>query len=182
MADNPRVPSCACCAPTRGPLGRRGLFGLGLAAAASGLLRPARAAEGQVDSMLLSCIDPRMVDPVYQWMHARGLRGQYSQFSIAGAAIAVVAKPFDDWREAFWENLATSVKLHNIHRVIAVDHRDCGAAAIAYGAAKVATPEAETALHRDVAAQFRAQMHEKFPDLVVETELMALDGSVVTFD
>jgi carbonic anhydrase len=176
----PRDASCACCRP--GPLGRRGLLGLGFVAAAAGLLRPARAAEGQYDSMLLSCIDPRMVEPVHDWMTQRGLRGQYSQFVIAGAAIGVVAEPFEDWHEAFWENLATSVKLHKIHRVIAVDHRDCGAAKIAYGAGSVATPDAETALHRDVAGQFRAQVAKHFPDLQVETELMALDGSVVTFD
>lgn len=176
----PHGTACACCTP--GPLGRRGLFGLGLAAAATGLLRPARAAEGHYDSMVLSCIDPRMVEPVHSAMVARGLRGQYSQFVIAGAAIAVVAKPFDDWHEAFWENLATSVKLHHIHRIIAVDHRDCGAAKIAYGAESLATPEAETELHRGVAAQFRGLVKEHFPDLEVETELMALDGSVVTFE
>jgi carbonic anhydrase len=175
-----RSTSCACCAPA--PLGRRGLFGLGLATATTGLLRPARAAEGNYDAMLLSCIDPRMVEPVYDWMGSRGLRGQYSQFMIAGAAIAVVAEPFDDWSKAFWENLETSVKLHRIHRIIAVDHRDCGAAKIAYGEARVATPEAETALHREVAAQFRAELHERFPELQVETELMGLDGSVVTFN
>jgi carbonic anhydrase len=180
MALVPHAAACACCAPA--PLGRRGLFGLGLAATAGGLLRPARAAEGHYDSMLLSCIDPRMVDPVHDWMTSRGLDGKYSQFVIAGAAIAVVAEPFEDWRETFWENLATSVKLHHIHRIIAVDHRDCGAAKIAYGEARVGTPEAETALHREVAAQFRAQIGKHFPDLQVETELMALDGSVVTFD
>ena len=169
--------SCACCG-----LGRRGLLGLGFGAVAGSLLRPARAAEGNYDSMLLSCIDPRMVEPVHNWLIGRGLLGQYSQFVIAGAAIAVVAEPFDDWVKAYWENLATSVKLHHIHRVIAVDHRDCGAAKIAYGEAAVATPEAETALHREVAAKFRDQMHEHFPDLVVETDLMALDGSVVTFE
>lgn len=174
----PHGASCACCTPA--PLGRRGLFGLGLATAATGLLRPVRAAEGHYDSMVLSCIDPRMVEPVHTWMVSRGLLGQYSQFVIAGAAIAVVAEPFEDWRDAFWENLGTSVKLHHIHRIIAVDHRDCGAAKIAYGEARVSTPEAETELHREVAAKFRAQMAKRFPDLEIETDLMAIDGSVVS--
>ena len=168
---------CACCALP--PLGRRGLFGLGLAATGAALLRPARAASGNYDAMLLSCIDPRMVEPVHDWMAARGLRGQYSQFVFAGAMIGVVAPSFSAWRPAFWDNLATTMKLHHIHRVIAVDHRDCGAATIAYGAGRVATPEAETTLHREVATHFRAELHTRFPGLAVETTLMALDGSVL---
>ena len=37
------------------------------------------AAEGDYEAMLLSCIDPRMVTPVYKYMDQRGLTGQYSQ-------------------------------------------------------------------------------------------------------
>ena len=169
--------SCACCTPPA--LGRRGLFGLGLAAAGAGLLRPARAASGDYEAMLLSCIDPRMVEPVHDWMAAQGLRGQYSQFVIAGAAIGVEAPPFRAWQRAFWDNLAASEHLHKIDKLVVVDHRDCGAAVIAYGRERVATAQAETALHTEVAAKFRGEMRHRFPALAVETWLMALDGSVV---
>ena len=37
------------------------------------------AAEGDYEAMLVSCIDPRMVAPVYKYMNQRGLTGQYSQ-------------------------------------------------------------------------------------------------------
>ena len=69
-----------------------------------------------------------------RYTRRRGLTGKFSQFIIAGAAIGVVAEPFKDWHKAFWDNLAASIQLHNIKRVIAIDHRDCGAAKIAYGA------------------------------------------------
>ena len=95
---------------------------------AAALPLKARAAEGDYDAMLVSCIDPRMVTPVYDYMQKRGFAGKYSQFVIAGAAIAVVAPKFASWRPAFWDNLATSVELHHLKRVIAIDHRDCGAA------------------------------------------------------
>src|SRR5437762_10698372 len=62
----------------------------------------------------------------------------------AGAAIGVVAEPFKDWHKAFWDNLATSIQLHNIKKVIAINHRDCGAAKIAYGEAAVARSEEHT--------------------------------------
>ena len=148
----------------------------GLLAAASPFA--AFAAEGNYDAMLLSCIDPRMVSPVYKYMDQRGLTGQYSQFVIAGAAIAVVAPKFEAWRPAFWDNLAATVQLHHIKRLIAIDHRDCGAAVIAYGAASIADPQIETETHRKALAEFRKAVGERQPKLTIETGLMALDGSI----
>ena len=136
------------------------------------------AAEPGYEAMLLSCIDPRMVSPVYDHMRQGGLAGKYSQFCIAGAAIAVVAPSFETWRIAFWGNLAASIKLHRIKKLIAIDHRDCGAARIAYGEAALATAQAETDAHRRALAEFRAAVAKRHPDLTVETGLMALDGSL----
>jgi len=133
---------------------------------------------GDYEAMLVSCIDPRMVAPVYKYMDQRGLTGQYSQLVIAGAAIAVVAPKFEVWRPAFWDNLATTVQLHHIKRVIAIDHRDCGAAEIAYGAASIADPQIETETHRKALAEFRKEVAQRQPGLTIETGLMALDGSI----
>jgi carbonic anhydrase len=71
--------------------------------------------------------------------------------------------------------------LHRIKKVIAIDHRDCGAAKIAYGEAKVASPQVETETHRVALAQFRKQVAERHPQLGVETGLMALDGKMEMF-
>ena len=152
----------------------------------SGLLAAASpdtafAAEGNYQAMLLSCIDPRMITPVYQYMDKRGLTGQYSQFVIAGAAIAVVAPRFETWRPAFWDNLAASVQLHHITKLIAIDHRDCGAAQIAYGASSIADPAIETETHRKALAEFRKAVGKRQPKLTIETGLMALDGSIQMF-
>src|SRR5205807_7878834 len=119
-------------------------------AGAAALLNPlvALAAEGDYEAMVLGCIDPRMQEPMRNYTVARGLTGKFSQFVIAGAAIGVVAPAFEDWHKAFWDNLATSVQLHHVKKVIAIDHRDCGAAEIAYGEAKVANPAIETETHR----------------------------------
>ena len=122
-----------------------------------------------------------MQDPIHSYLGRRSLTGQYSQFVIAGAAIGVVAEPFKDWHKAFWDNLATSIQLHRIKRVIAIDHRDCGAAKIAYGEAKVANRTIETATHRAAMEEFRKQVRQHHPQLKVETGLMALDGWVEQF-
>jgi hypothetical protein len=160
---------------------RQLLRGLGLAGIAASLPFTAHAAEGNYEAMLLSCIDPRMVTPVYKYMDGQGLAGKYSQFCIAGAAIAVVADKFKTWRPAFWDNTATTVQLHHINRIIAIDHRDCGAAKIAYGEKSVATPEAETKTHKKALAELREAVAKRHPKLTVVTGLMALDGSIEIF-
>jgi carbonic anhydrase len=58
------------------------------------------------------------------------------------------------------------------------DHRDCGAARIAYGAASISTPEIETETHCKSLDEFRTAVAKRHPGLVVETGLMALDGSL----
>lgn len=156
------------------------------AAAAGGVamaLTPylAHAAEGNYEAMVLACIDPRMQEPVRKYTAARDLTGKFSQFVIAGAAIGVVAPAFKDWHKAFWDNLGTSIQLHRIKKVIAIDHRDCGAAQIAYGEASVATPQAETETHKAALAEFRRQVGERHPQLAVETGLMALNGTMEMF-
>jgi|SRR5580704_11573342 carbonic anhydrase len=111
-----------------------------------------------------------------------GLIGQYSKFTIAGAAIGVVAPAFTKWHRAFWDNLAATIQLHGIETVIAIDHRDCGAAKIAYGDDSISTPAKEDATHRAAMMEFRQQVGQRQPSLKVETLLMALDGSFISFD
>jgi carbonic anhydrase len=131
--------------------------------------------------MLLTCIDPRFPEPTIDYMKSRGMIGKYSQFTFAGAAIGVVAPVFKNWAKAFWDNLAISTQVHQIPKVIAMNHRDCGAAKIAYGAEKVANPQIETETHKAALMEFRKQMNERRPKLQVELGLMALDGKVEMF-
>lgn len=175
--------SCACCGDLlRTRFDRRRFLHLSAGAALIAAFPSlARAAEGNYDAMLLTCIDPRFPEPTIKYMNGRNMSGKYSQFSIAGAAIGVVAPSFKTWAPAFWDNLAASIQLHHIPKVIAMNHRDCGAAKIAYGADKVATPQVETQTHKAALMEFKKQVAEKQPKLTVELGLMALDGSVETF-
>ena len=179
------LPGCSCCLPAgfRLGLGRRGMLGLAAGMLAAPLLAPrAHAEDGKAfDAMLLTCIDPRLVTPVNAWMAGQGLQGKFSQFAIAGAAVGVVAPAFATWAPAFWDNLGASIQLHKIGRVIVVNHRDCGAAQIAYGAEAVATPAAETALNQKVYAAFVAEVAKRQPALKVSGGLMALDGTIEMF-
>ena len=186
MSNSPiHTNSCTCCGDMlSGRYSRRRFIQTAAAGGAAAMFAPyfAFAAEGNYDSMVLSCIDPRFQEPVRKHMARQKLTGKYSQFVVAGAAIGVVAPAFKGWHQTFWDNLGASVQLHRIKRVIAIDHRDCGAAKIAYGDAAVANKDAETETHRAALTEFRKQMGEKHPALGVSIGLMALNGSLQTFN
>ena len=80
--------------------------------------------------MVLSCIDPRFQPIIYNYLKKKRLNGKYSSFTIAGSAIGVTADEFKRWHKVFWDNFETSVQLHNIKKLIVINHRDCGAAKI----------------------------------------------------
>lgn len=141
----------------------------------------ALAGSGKYEAMLLTCIDPRFQEPVTKHTARRKLTGKYSQFTIAGASIGVVAPAFKDWQKAFWDNLGASIQLHNIEKVIVINHRDCGAAKIAFGDAAVANAAAETKTHRDALSDFRKQLADRYPKMGCETGLMALSGKLEVF-
>jgi hypothetical protein len=173
---------CSCGDLLLGHFGRRRFLqiagGAGLMAAFPMI---AFGAEGNYEAMLLTCIDPRFPEPTINYMKSRNMVGKYSQFTFAGASIGVVAPAFVDWQKTFWDNLAASIQLHHIPKIIAMNHRDCGAAKIAYGAEKVANPQVETETHKAALAEFRQQVAQRQPKLAVETGLMAIDGKVEMF-
>ena len=175
--------TCACCGDMlRVRFDRRRFLhltaGAGMLAAFPSL---AFGAEGNYEAMLLTCIDPRFPQPTINYMKSRKMIGKYSQFTFAGASIGVVAPKFQTWAPAFWDNLAASMQLHHIPKVIAMNHRDCGAAKIAYGADAVKDKATETATHKAALMEFKKQVAEKQPSLKVELGLMSLDGKVEMF-
>jgi carbonic anhydrase len=177
--------ACTCCGDLlRGKFGRRHFLQLAGGAGLFAALAPlsALAATGNYEAMVLACIDPRLQEPVSKYTASRKLTGKYSQFVVAGASIGAMAPAFKDWHKAFWDNLAASIQLHNIKRVIAINHRDCGAAKIAYGAEAVADEAAETNTHRKVLAMFRKEVMERQPTLAVETGLMAINGEIEMYN
>ncbi|MSO89077.1 MAG: hypothetical protein EXQ89_03795 [Rhodospirillaceae bacterium] len=161
---------------------RRRLFALGAGAGIAGVMGmmpfTGFAATGNYEAMLLTCIDPRFVQLHHDYMNERGLKGQYSQFVIAGGPASLATKQFADWHKAFWDNLTTSVQLHHIKKVIALSHRDCGAVRGAWGEAAVAGPEIESVTHKKFLPEFRAMVAKRQPSLIVETGIIGLDGNV----
>jgi hypothetical protein len=167
---------CGCLAA----LSRRHLIGFGLGTAAVAAAGPALAVDEGYEAMLMKCIDPRFTTDTWKYMTSRGWQNKYSQFNIAGGPIAAVAPIFQEWRAAWEANLDISVQLHNVKRLIGMAHRDCGAAALAYGD-RIKTDRAfETEMLSQGLRAFRDQASKRQPQLVVELGIMDLNGTVET--
>ena len=131
-------------------------------------------------AMSLSCIDPRFQPLVYNYFVKRKLKGKYSSFTIAGAAIGVTNKKFKKWHTTFFENLLTSVKIHKINKLIVINHKDCGAAKIANGK-KEFSPANEKKIHKESFSKIKKQIKKRFPKLKVELNLISLDSKITKF-
>src|SRR5205823_12350399 len=97
-----------------------------------------------------------------------------------GASLGVATDKFPAWAETFWQHLDIAIQLHQIQRVIALDHRDCGAYKVAFGQDFGQDPAAETAIHTGTLTTFRDLVKQRRPELEVELLLMGLDGLVET--
>ena len=130
--------------------------------------------------MVLSCIDPRFQPIVHNYLKKKKLVGKYSSFTIAGSAIGVTASKFKKWHKAFWDNFDTSVKLHNIRKLIVINHRDCGAAKIIIGKKEFSKAN-ETLVHRNSFQKIKKIFKRKYPKLRIELKLISLNSKVETF-
>ena len=131
-------------------------------------------------AMVLSCIDPRFQSIVYNYLKKKKLKGRYSAFTIAGAAVGVTAKKFKKWHKAFWDNIDTSIKLHKIKKLIVINHRDCGAAKIINGNKNFSKIN-ETKVHKNSFQIIKKKFKKKYPKLKIELKLISLNKRIENF-
>lgn len=181
--------SCACGAPLLPPGFNRRTFLRFSGAGVAGLVVGPRLARAQGTSpykaMLLSCVDPRTQAPIAGWMnkpatesHVASLQGKYSQFTIAGAAVGVIAPAFPKaWSETFWANFSASVELHRIENLVVVDHSNCGALRLAYGDDVYSNPKLELEAHMADVKELKRQLSIRHPDASFQAWYVARDAS-----
>jgi hypothetical protein len=175
----PTIPNavCACCSR----LDRRRFLQLAGGAGLAATFPLAGFAAEDDQALLLICSDPRVWQPATNYMKSRDLAGKYRPFQVDGGAIGLVAEQYKDSRKAFWDELAAAVTWHQTKRIIALNHRDCGAARIAYGLVKTSDRLIETESHRYALNEFRKQVAQRNAELEVEIGLIGLDGKVEMF-
>ncbi len=161
---------------------RRALQAVALGAGVSllSMLRPGVAkAGGHTEMLLLTCMDFRLANEIEAYMEARGLRDKYDHVVLAGASLGALNDRFPAWTEVFWQHLDLAIELHEVHRVMVLDHRDCGAYKMILGEASVKDPETELKSHVKQLYALRSAILAKHPHMEVEIGLMALDGAVM---
>jgi len=131
-------------------------------------------------AMVLSCMDPRFQPIVYNYLKKKKLNGKYSAFTIAGSAIGVTASKFKKWHQTFWDNIDTSIKLHNIKKLIVINHCDCGAAKIINGQKKF-NANNEKKIHRASFLKLKKIFKRKYPKLNIEFKIISLNKKIENF-
>lgn len=173
-----------CCSHATLPLtlSRRGAFGLialGAGVSLLSTLAPGVArARGHTERLLLTCMDYRLTDDTVAYMEGHGYHDKYDHVVLAGASLGALTDKFPSWGETFWTHLDVAINLHHIHKVMVIDHRDCGAYKVILGAETVDTPEKELAIHAQQLHALRDAIKQRHPNLEVELALMDLDGKV----
>lgn len=135
---------------------------------------------GHTDALLLSCMDYRLVNDTEKYMAGRGMAEKYDHIVLAGASLGALTDQYPDWNQTFWEHLGIAIKLHDIHTVIIMDHRDCGAYKVILGEEHAKDPKTEMQTHAVGLRKLRDEILKKYPNLKVELLLMSLDGTVET--
>ena len=102
--------------------------------------------------MVLTCIDFRFMDIVITFLIDNGYMNDYDQFILAGASLgcntALNLDPnsqysntipslndpaTNTWKNVFYQHVNLSHALHDIKKIIIIDHMDCGAYKYFYG-------------------------------------------------
>lgn len=111
-------------------------------------------------SLLVSCIDFRIQRTVEEWARKHLGTDQYDRVALAGGVKN---------RDVILSQVDISVRLHQIKKVVLMNHEDCGA----YG------KEGIEGKHQEELKSMAEKVKIKYPDLVVETYYVKLDGSIV---
>jgi len=126
-------------------------------------------------AMVLSCMDPRFQLPVFKFIKKKNLISKHSSFTIAGAAVGVTHKKFKKWHQAFIDNLAASIKLHKIEKLIVVNHEDCGAIKLAENKKNYIEDE----IHKNSFQKLKKVINKNFPKLKLEFYILRLDQKIL---
>ena len=130
--------------------------------------------------MVLSCLDPRFQSIIFDYLNKKKLNGKYSSFTIAGAAIGVTSSKFKKWHKTFWDNIDISIKLHNIKKLIVINHRDCSVAKFINGKKEFSELN-EKKIHKKSFEEIKKSLKNKYPNLSIELNLISLNKKIEKF-
>jgi len=140
---------------------------------------PARAENHQAKALILSCIDYRFLAAERYFLSLKNLGNKYDWTALAGASLALAGFPHPSDAEAFWDQLDISHHLHQIEKVIIIDHQDCGAYATLIDPNLSQDPERELQVHIDYLNRAYWSIRQRYPDIDVELYFVPLNNAEV---
>lgn len=110
------------------------------------------------ETIIVTCIDFRLQEAINNWISQNFAPKTFDRVAFAGGVknLDIILGQID-----------IAVRLHHIKKVIFINHEDCGA----YG--EEGTPEK----HTEDLSIAKSKVKELYPDLVVKTYYLHLDGT-----
>lgn len=140
--------------------------------------QPALAGNHKAKALVLSCIDFRFLEFERNFLSLQYLNHQYDWTALAGASLALTGFPHTAEAEAFWDQLDLSRQLHQIEKVIILDHQDCGAYASKIDPDLSQDPVLEKQVHADYLNRAYREIQKRYPELAVELYFVTLNTGV----
>ena len=125
--------------------------------------------------LLLTCIDFRTLNDTHNYMKYLGYNDDYDHFILAGASLGVNQTEYPQWKSTFWRHLQLSDQLHNIQKIIVIDHSDCGAYKLFYPDANI-TLENEFPYHVDNILKLKKAVNILHPQIAYEGYFLHYNG------
>jgi hypothetical protein len=165
---------------TRTGISRRNFTGLAFAGTALSLI-PMRtwAAQGGLKALCIMCIDYRLVNTAIKFFDGKVGVKEYDLVALAGASLAGVGPAFPASNAAFWDHIGIAKSLHDIQKVLILDHRDCGAYKVQYGTLYQGSGAGELEQHQQIMKLVKAESERRKVGLPFEFYLMPADGGPV---
>ena len=137
----------------------------------------------KADILLLTCMDFRFFLTISEKMKGR----KYDHVVLAGAALGVVQGKYLRWGKTFFDHLGLAIHLHEIHTVIVMEHRECGAYGPDPGFGKLPDkpdPEDERRVHCEQVELLRKEIKKYDKSLKFCSFLLAVPPTTqeLTFD
>jgi hypothetical protein len=157
----------------------RYIVGAGIMTTAT-LIDPAiaRAEKKVPKALVLSCIDYRILEAERYFLSLQNLGGQYDLVALAGSSLALSGLPHQHDAEAFWDQLDISSRLHQIKKVMILDHEDCSVYQYKIDPNLANSPELELTTHTEYLSRAYWAIRERYPDLNIELYFVKLNTEV----
>lgn len=128
--------------------------------------------------LVLSCMDYRLIDHVVNFLKKDVHVDAFDFTVLAGASLGYNQTKYITWPISFKNHVDLAIKLHQIRKIVVIDHEDCGAYKAFYPTVKNNIRK-EDEYHVKNIKKFIKDMKKIYPNLIYSGYLMRLDGKVM---